>query len=75
MKDLCGFLKLTLTKYRRGADQQLFDHYHSMYGKEDVKPLVESSLELYGPAKAKCDPRGDPLILVVSHSRADVPLV
>jgi hypothetical protein len=69
MKDLCGFLKLTLTKYRRGVDRQLFDHYHGMYGKEDVKPLVESSLELYGPAKARCDPRDDPLILVISHSK------
>ena len=69
MKDLCGFLKLTLTKYRRGVDQQLFDHYHRMYGKEDVKPLVESSLELYGPTRARCDPRTDPLILVISHSK------
>ena len=66
MHQLCRGLHITVTQYRRGADQALFGWYHGLYdAQEDVRQLVEESRRRY-PARGVDQ---DPLVLTVSHAK------
>ena len=70
MHELCGGLKIKLTKYRRGVDPELFSWYHGMYGQEDVRGLVAESRERYPAACDRgCKSTNGPLVLCVSHRK------
>ena len=67
--ELCGGLCVTLTVYRRGADQELFDMYTSLYARADddsqVPGIVEHLRGIYPyPNKKKCDH-----FFVISHKK------
>ena len=66
MHELCGGLRIELTKYRRGTDLDLFKWYHGMYDKEDVASLVEESRRRY---PSECNPMDDPLVMCISHAK------
>ena len=65
MGELANGLYIELSTYRRGADLELFNWFHSMYGQEEVQGLVHESRRRY---PAACDPYSDPLILCLSHN-------
>ena len=47
MHQMCHGLRITLQTYRRGADPELFEWFHGMYGQEDALRLAEESLARY----------------------------
>ena len=66
LHNLCNGLCVKLETYRRGADQTLFDWYHSLYEQEDARGLASQSRLRY---PADCDPDSNPLVLCISHNK------
>ena len=67
--ELCGGLCVSLTEYRRGTDQELFDMYTSLYKDADddskVPEIVEHLRGIYPyPNMKKCDH-----FFVISHKK------
>ena len=50
---LCNGFRVTLQRYRRSEDPELFDWFHGLYGQEDARGLADESRARY---PAECDP-------------------
>ena len=66
MHQMCHGLRITLQTYRRGADPELFEWFHGLYGQQDARGLAEESRARY---PAECDPNCNPQILCLSHKK------
>ena len=63
---LCNGFRVTLQRYRRGEDPELFDWFHGLYGQEDARGLADESRARY---PAECDPLCNPRVLCLSHKK------